>query len=88
MGVLWKRDEKTLVESRNSAEVSFLVDGSICDCGRHSRRFIRHQRLALLAIELAQLQQSSSNPSEFQGRIGKLMDADLRDSSRCSVLVS
>jgi signal transduction histidine kinase len=30
------------------------------------------QRLALLAIELAQLQQSSSNPSEFPGRIGKL----------------
>jgi PAS domain S-box-containing protein len=30
------------------------------------------QRLSLLAIGLAQLHQSSSNPSEFSGRIGKL----------------
>jgi PAS domain S-box-containing protein len=55
------------------------VSGKLIGAQEQERRRIARelhddigQRLALLAIELAQLQRSSSNPSEFSGKIGKL----------------
>ncbi len=55
------------------------VSGKLIEAQEQERRRIARelhddigQRLALLSIELAQLQQGSSNPAEFGGRIGKL----------------
>jgi PAS domain S-box-containing protein len=55
------------------------VSGKLIEAQEQERRRIARelhddigQRLALLAIELAQLQQGSANPSELPGRIGKL----------------
>ena len=55
------------------------VSGKLIEAQEQERRRIARelhddigQRLALLAIELARFQQTSSNPSELPGRIGKL----------------
>jgi PAS domain S-box-containing protein len=55
------------------------VSGKLIEAQEQERRRIARelhddigQRLALLAIELAQLRQTSSNPSEFHGQVGKL----------------
>jgi PAS domain S-box-containing protein len=55
------------------------VSGKLIEAQEQERRRIARelhddigQRLALLAIELAQLQQSSSNPSQFPGHIAKI----------------
>jgi signal transduction histidine kinase len=55
------------------------VSGKLIEAQEQERRRIARelhddigQRLALLAIELAQLQQSSSNPSKFPGHIAKI----------------
>jgi signal transduction histidine kinase len=55
------------------------VSGKLIEAQEQERRRIARelhddigQRLALLSIELSQLQQSSSNPSEFSGRISEM----------------
>ena len=55
------------------------VSGKLIEAQEQERRRIARelhddigQRLALLSIELAQLQQSSSNPSKFPGHIAKI----------------
>ncbi len=68
------------ITARKLADAALAsVSGKLIEAQEQERRRIARelhddigQRLALLAIELAQLQQSSSNPSEFPGRIGKL----------------
>ena len=68
------------ITARKLADAALAsVSGKLIEAQEQERRRIARelhddigQRLALLAIELAQLQQSSSNPSEFPGRIAKL----------------
>ena len=68
------------ITARKLADAALAsVSGKLIEAQEQERRRIARelhddigQRLALLAIELAQLQQRSSNPSEFPGRIGKL----------------
>ena len=68
------------ITERKLAEVALAsVSGKLIEAQEQERgRIARElhddigQRLALLAIELAHIQQSSSNPSDFPGRIGKL----------------
>ena len=68
------------ITARKLADAALAsVSGKLIEAQEQERRRIARelhddigQRLALLAIELAQLQQSSSNPSEFPGRIDKL----------------
>ena len=68
------------ITARKLADAALAsVSGKLIEAQEQERRRIARelhddigQRLALLGIELAQLQQSSSNPSEFPGRIGKL----------------
>ena len=68
------------ITARKLADAALAsVSGKLIEAQEQERRRIARelhddigQRLALLGIELAQLRQSSSNPSEFPGRIGKL----------------
>jgi PAS domain S-box-containing protein len=68
------------ITARKLADAALAsVSGKLIEAQEQERRRIARelhddigQRLALLGIELAQLQQSSSNRSEFHGRIGKL----------------
>ena len=68
------------ITARKLADAALAgVSGKLIEAQEQERRRIARelhddigQRLALLAIELAQLQQRSSNPSEFPERIGKL----------------
>ena len=68
------------ITARKLADAALAsVSGKLIEAQEQERRRIARelhddigQRLALLAIELAQLQQRSSNPSEFHERIGKL----------------
>jgi PAS domain S-box-containing protein len=68
------------ITARKLADAALAsVSGKLIEAQEQERRRIARelhddigQRLALLSIELAQLQQSPSNPSEFGGRIGKL----------------
>ena len=68
------------ITARKLADTALAsVSGKLIEAQEQERRRIARelhddigQRLALLAIELAQLRQSSSNPSGFPGRIGKL----------------
>jgi PAS domain S-box-containing protein len=68
------------ITARKLADAALAsVSGKLIEAQEQERRRIARelhddigQRLALMGIELAQLQQSSSSPSEFPGRIGKL----------------
>jgi signal transduction histidine kinase len=68
------------ITARKLAEAALAsVSGKLIEAQEQERRRIARelhddlgQRLAMLAIELAQLQQRSSNPSEFPEHIGKL----------------
>jgi PAS domain S-box-containing protein len=68
------------ITARKLADAALAsVSGKLIEAQEQERRRIARelhddigQRLALLSIELAQLQQNSSNPSEFSGRIDKL----------------
>ena len=68
------------ITARKLADAALAgVSGKLIEAQEQERRRIARelhddigQRLALLAIELAQLQQRSSYPSEFPERIGKL----------------
>ena len=68
------------ITARKLADAALAsVSGKLIEAQEQERRRIARelhddigQRLALLAIELAQLQQSSSNPSEVPGRIDQL----------------
>ena len=68
------------ITARKVADAALAgVSGKLIEAQEQERRRIARelhddigQRLALLAIELAQLQQRSSDPSEFPERIGKL----------------
>ena len=68
------------ITARKLADAALAsVSGKLIEAQEQERRRIARelhddigQRLALLAIELAQLRQSYSNPSEFPGRIGQL----------------
>ena len=68
------------ITARKLADMALAsVSGKLIEAQEQERRRIARelhddigQRLALLAIELAQLQQSSSNPSKFPGHIVKI----------------
>jgi PAS domain S-box-containing protein len=68
------------ITARKLADAALAgVSGRLIEAQEQERRRIARelhddigQRLALLSIELSQLQQSSSNPTEFPRRIGKL----------------
>ena len=68
------------ITARKLADAALAsVSGKLIEAQEQERRRIARelhddigQRLALLTIELARLQQSSSNPSEFPGRIAKI----------------
>jgi PAS domain S-box-containing protein len=68
------------ITARKLADVVLAsISGKLIEAQEQERRRIARelhddigQRLALLAIELGQLQQSSSNPTGFSGRLGKL----------------
>ncbi len=68
------------ITARKLADAALAsVSGKLIGAQEQERRRIARelhddigQRLALLTIELAQLQQSSSSPFEFSGKIGKL----------------
>ena len=68
------------ITARKLADAALAgVSGKLIEAQEQERRRIARelhddigQRLALLSIELAQLQQSYSNPSEFPGRIDQL----------------
>jgi PAS domain S-box-containing protein len=68
------------ITARKLADAALAgVSGKLIEAQEQERRRIARelhddigQRLALLGIELAQLERSSSNPSEFPRRIGKL----------------
>ena len=68
------------ITARKLADAALAsVSGKLIEAQEQERRRIARelhddigQRLALLTIELAQLQQNYSNPSEFPGRIGKI----------------
>jgi signal transduction histidine kinase len=68
------------ITARKLADAALAgVSGKLIEAQEQERRRISRelhddigQRLALLAIELAQLQQSSSKTAEFPGRIGRL----------------
>ena len=84
------------ITARKLAEAALAsVSGKLIEAQEQERRRIARelhddigQRLALLAIELAQLQQGSSNPSEVPWPYRQSTAADLRDSGRYSILVS